>query len=353
MLSSMPVGCFFPTYRMLEDTWREFKRVFSPVSRSKNESEHRLELITGGTLEMWSLDSSTADSVRGHSYRRIIVDEAAIIPNLLEVWNEIIRPTLADFEGDAFFKSTPKGRNGFWNLFQRGEKGEAGWKAFRFPTTANPFIKRSEIAAMKAEMPEITFRQEILAEFIDDNGGVFRKVQDAVFGEMLTEPEKDRQYSASVDVAANVDFTVVTVWDDQAKRAVFIDRFNRVDYPALEDRLVATYKRWHLTGMTVESNSIGQPVIDHLRARGLYIKPFVTTQLTKQAIIQGLQAGFENGEIGIPNHAVLIGELLAFESKRNAGGTFSYSAPDGLHDDCVMSLAIGWNAVSRKGSILF
>jgi hypothetical protein len=48
-----------------------------------------------------------------------------------------------------------------------------------------------------------------------------------------------------------------------------------------------------------------------------------------------------------------VGELLSFESKRNASGSFSYSAPDGMHDDCVMSLAFAWNAVSDRGIILW
>ena len=188
---------------------------------------------------------------------------------------------------------------------------------------------------------------------MDAEGLIFRRVQDAVFGEMLDAPEKGKQYSASVDVAASVDFTVVTVWDDAAKKAVYIDRFNRVDFPVLEDRLAAVYKRWNLHSMIIESNSIGQPVIDHLGARGLHIIPFTTTSASKQKIIQGLQAGFENGEIGIPDYPILIGELLSFEGKRNASGTFAYSAPSGMHDDTVMSLAIGWDSLNSAGVILW
>ena len=105
--------------------------------------------------------------------------------------------------------------------------------------------------------------------------------------------------------------------------------------------------------MVVESNSIGRPVIDELVSRGLNIVPFTTTSATKQAIIQGLQSAFENGQIQVLNDPVLIGELLSFESKRNASGSFSYSAPSGMHDDTVMSLAFAWNAVSDRGIILW
>ena len=125
-----------------------------------------------------------------------------------------------------------------------------------------------------------------------------------------------------------------------------MDRFNRVDYPVLEDRLAAVYDRWGLQSMTIEANSIGKPVIDHMVERGYVIFPFTTTNATKQKIIQGLQSAFEHEQIKILDDPVLIGELLSFESKRNPSGSFSYSAPDGLHDDCVMSLAIAWDAIT-------
>jgi phage terminase large subunit-like protein len=181
---------------------------------------------------------------------------------------------------------------------------------------------------------------------------VFRRVQEAA---VLSpkEPDSTRQYVAGVDVAASVDYTVVTVMDAESKEMVYLDRFNRVDYPVLIDRLESVYHRYHLTSMVVESNSIGRPVIDELVSRGLNIVPFTTTSATKQGIIQNLQSAFENGLIRVLDEPVLIGELLSFEAKRNASGSFSYSAPDGMHDDCVMSLAIAWHGVNDGGVILW
>jgi len=218
--------------------------------------------------------------------------------------------------------------------------------------SGNPYIEASEVEAAKRDLPEIIYRQEYLAEFVDDAGGVFRRVQEAA---ILTpqEPQAGRQYVAGVDVAASVDFTVVTVLDAESKEMVYMDRFNRVDYPVLIDRLESVYQRYHLSSMVVESNSIGRPVIDELVSRDLNIVPFTTTSATKQGIIQSLQSAFENGQILVLDEPVLVGELLSFESKRNASGSFSYSAPDGMHDDCVMSLAIAWHGVSGSGVILW
>jgi len=351
VLAGYPVGVMFPTYKMLSEVWREFVNVFAPLKKDKSEQEHRLELITGGVIEMWSAEA--ADAVRGRKYKRLIFDECAMVGDLVNIWNAVLRPTLVDLKGDAFFKSTPKGRNGFWQFFTMGQDPQnAEWKSWQFPTSANPTIPASEIEAMKTTMPEMIYRQEILAEFLDDSGGVFRRVQEAATLQPR-EPEKGRQYVAGVDVAASVDYTVVTVMDAESREMVYMDRFNRVDYPVLIDRLESVYHRYRLTSMTVESNSIGRPVIDELVSRGLNIVPFTTTSATKQGIIQNLQSAFENGQIRVLDEPVLIGELLSFEAKRNASGSFSYSAPDGMHDDCVMSLAIAWHGLSNRGVILW
>jgi hypothetical protein len=89
-------------------------------------------------------------------------------------------------------------------------------------------------------------------------------------------------------------------------------------------------------------------VLEALGNRGIPITPFLTTSATKQAAVTALQSAFEHGEIGIINDPTLIGELLSFESKRSASGSFTYSAPDGMHDDCVMALAIAWWSISGE-----
>ena len=338
-----------PSYKTSEVGWRPLRQIVCKIPGAEIRLVDRVvNFPGGGFVAVRSADNP--DSLRGEGLDFVVMDECAFMQR--EAWTEAIRPALSDRQGKALFISTPKGRNWFWENYQRGINGEEGWQSWTFPTSSNPFIAKEEIEAARRDLPEIIFRQEYLAEFIDDAGGVFRRVQEAAVLEPK-EYEEGKQYIAGVDVAASVDFTVVSVLDAESKEMVYLDRFNRVDYPVLIDRLEAVYHRYHMTSMVVESNSIGRPVIDELVTRGLNIIPFTTTSATKQSIIQNLQAAFENGQIRILNNPVLIGELLSFESKRNASGGFSYSAPDGMNDDCVMSLAIGWNALNRAGVILW
>jgi hypothetical protein len=348
LFNKEPVAWYEPEYKSLLENWSWFCAILHPIIKRKSEQEKRLDLRNGGYLEMWSLQDQ--DASRGRHYKRVVINEAAKAPHLEYSWNAVIRITLADLMGGAMLGSTPKGLNYFKALFDRGKDPlEHDWSSFQYSTYDNPYIPVSEIEEIKRTTPELLFNQEIMAQFISLEGAVFRRIQEAATMIQLEEPLEGHNYAAGVDVASEIDYTVICVIDLESKEQVFMDRFNRVDYPTLEDRLLQIYTKWHLSGMVVEANSIGRPVIDHLVQKGIGVTPFTTTNTTKQNIIQWLQSAFEHDSIKILDNPVLIGELLSFESKRSISGSFQYSAPEGLHDDCVMSLALAWYAVNGGG----
>lgn len=348
LFANEPIAWFEPEYKSLLENWNWFCSTLQPITKRKSEQEKRLDLVNGGYIEMWSLQDK--DASRGRHYKRVIINEAAKVPHLEYSWNAVIRITLMDLVGGAMLGSTPKGLNYFKALFDRGNDSlEKDWSSFQYSTYDNPYIPVSEIEETKRTTPELLFNQEILAQFISLEGAVFRRIQEVATMTQLEKPLDGHNYTAGVDIASEVDYTVICVLDIESKEQVFMDRFNRVDYPTLEDRLLQVYNTWHLSGMVVEANSIGRPVIDHLVQKGIGVTPFTTTNTTKQNIIQGLQSAFEHDSIKILDNPVLIGELLSFESKRSISGSFQYSAPEGLHDDCVMSLALAWYSVNGGG----
>jgi phage terminase large subunit-like protein len=169
-LAGYPCGWYSPTYRMLTEVWRETCRVLHPVTAQKLEGEHRLQLVTGGIIDMWSLENP--DSSRGRKYKRIVVDEAAMVPNLLDTWNMVLRSTLIDFVGDAWFFSTPRGRNDFMALYEMGQsEAQPDWRSWRFPTSVNPYLPTAEVEAMRSTMTARAYEQEIEARFIDETTG--------------------------------------------------------------------------------------------------------------------------------------------------------------------------------------
>jgi hypothetical protein len=264
----------------------------------------------------------------------------------------VIRPTLLDYKGDGFLLSTPKGRNAFWQMFQWGiDDNIADWSSWQMPTNANPYIDQAEIDDMRSTMPEQVFRQEILAEFIEDGAGVFRRVSECAIAIPETEAplRKDGsrmgEYLIAVDWGKHHDFTVLTVFNLSTNSMVHMDRFNQIDYTVQVNRLVSLYEKFRPVTIIAERNSMGDPLIEQLQRRGLPVQPFNTTNATKARAVDDLALAFERGDIKIINDPVLISELQAYEMERLPSGLMRYNAPSGMHDDTVMSTAIGWQGV--------
>jgi hypothetical protein len=345
-LQGNPVAWFAPSYKYLGEAWRHVSHILQPVTVRANEQEHRIELVTRGVVEMWTLQDK--DAGRGRKYKRAIFDECAMVPDLLNIWNLSLRATLVDLVGDAWFLSTPKGRNAFWQLYQIAQNDTRGeWAFWQRTSYENPHIRPSELDAMRATMPERVFAQEIMAQFLDDAGGVFRKVVEAA---TLAEqpPIPGHQYVMGVDWGKSNDFTVLTVIDVAERRLAAMDRFNQIDWSLQRGRLAATYARYKPTTIIAETNSIGEPNIEALRAEGLPVQGFTTTNATKAQIIEGLSLAFETSALAILNDDVLVGELQAYELERLPSGLVRYNAPEGMHDDCVMSLALAWWGADRR-----
>jgi phage FluMu gp28-like protein len=291
---------------------------------------------------MWSLDSP--DSGRGRAYALVVLDEAALIPNLETAWQESIRPQLTDYQGGAWFLSTPKGtQNYFHTLYQRGQDArQADWASWQMPTSSNPFMPAAEIEAARADLTDLAFAQEYLAQFVSWAGAVFRRILEAI----AEAPANVPAAIIGVDWGRTSDYTVFTALA-AGGQVLAIDRFRGLEYSLQRGRLQAFHER--LGGrayIIAEYNSMGGPVVEQLQRDGLPVAAFNTTNASKAAAVEALALAFERGSIRIPNDPVLIGELQAFEGKPLPSGLMRYAAPEGGgHDDMVMSLAIGWAAL--------
>ncbi|HEX5324380.1 MAG TPA: terminase family protein, partial [Capsulimonadaceae bacterium] len=178
-LAGYPAAWFSDKFASLDNPWRDLKRILRPAIREKNETLRRIDLVTGGSIKMWSLEDDPECS-RGPKYKRIVVDEAAKCSKLIHAWREAIRANLADYRGDAWFLSTPKGRNDFWQLFQYGQDElRPEWACWQMGTGANPFISPEEIEAMRQEMGAVVASQEIDAQFLEVGGRFFDEWDEA------------------------------------------------------------------------------------------------------------------------------------------------------------------------------
>lgn len=150
-----------PTYKQAKRiAWKTIKDFTRHLWASPpNETDLRIELVTGGTIALRGADNY--DGLRGEGLDFVVLDECASMRP--KAWTEVLRPALSDREGGALFIGTPQGRNHFYDLFEACEK--KGWAAFQYTTEQSGIVSHEELEAARHDLDERTYRQEYQASF--------------------------------------------------------------------------------------------------------------------------------------------------------------------------------------------
>jgi phage FluMu gp28-like protein len=334
-----------PTNKNTKRMYPKFKQALKHIPGVyTNDSDYLIRMPTGAFIQFVSLHEY--DNLRGEGLHHIKVDEAAFIK--AGVFDKVLRPMLAAKRGSAWLLSSPNGKNEFWQWYQRGLDSTVNdWYSFHAPSYTSPVLSEAELDSIRLSTPERVFRQEYLAEFLDDGGAVFRNIRNCINGN----PKRSGKVIFGVDWARYSDYTVIVALDYDTGAVLEIDRFNQIDWTLQRGRLKAMFDRWKPSAILAEKNSIGEPNIEELRKDGLPVQPFDTTASSKQQIINQLALAFEQGDISILPDETLIGELQAYTIERLPSGNLRYTAPSGLHDDMVMALALAWHKRMSGGEI--
>lgn len=170
LLRGQKCGVFCPTYDFIDDFWEEMKERLEHVTIYKSEAKKIIRLVNGGEMKIWSLEKARAG--RGKKYHRIIVDEAAYVKDLKESWEKALRATLTDYQGDAYFLSSPVFGTYFHVLFDMQDKFD-DWASFQMATVTNPMMPAAEIENARKQLDPLTFAQEYLAKFVNLTGRAF------------------------------------------------------------------------------------------------------------------------------------------------------------------------------------
>jgi len=162
-----------PTYRQAKMIcWESLKSKLKDLKwiRKINETDLSMDLKNGSQIALRGADRG-ADSLRGVGLNYLVIDEFADITP--EAWYEVLRPTLSDTKGHAFFCGTPKGYgNWAYDLYSKGQK-DTDWQSFQFTTLEGGQVDQEEIDQAKIDLDERTFRQEYLASFETYSGSIY------------------------------------------------------------------------------------------------------------------------------------------------------------------------------------
>ncbi len=328
-----------PIFAQSKIAFRRLKRGLSRDAYAANESELTLTLANAAVL--WFKGSENADSLYGEDVHGAVIDEATRVKE--ESWHAV-RTTLTATKGRLRIIGNVKGRkNWAYKLARRAEGGEPGMhyaKITAVDAVAAGILDAAEVEDARRMLPDAVFRELYLAEPSDDGGNPFGI--EAIRKTMLPTLGAGEPVCFGLDLAKSGDWCVLIGLD--ASGAVC--RFDRWQ-GSWQGTIPRVLSQVGQVVTLVDSTGAGDPVLEALqqggRTQGASILGYVFSAPSKQRLMEGLAVAIQQGRVRVPPDEppmrVIVAELEAFEYVYRRVGV-SYSAPEGMHDDCVCALAL-------------
>lgn len=332
-----------PTQGQARDImWQTLLELGNPVIVSSHINNLQIKLINGATISLKGADRP--ETMRGVSLKFLVMDEYADMKP--EVFEQILRPALADQKGHALFIGTPMGRNHFYELYQYAELGDdVTYKSWHFTSYDNPLLDEDEINVAKKSMSSYAFRQEFMASF-EARGSEMFKEDWVKFGES---PEEGDYYIA-IDLAgfeevnkqrtknSKLDETAIAVVKVKDNGHWHVENVvhGRWELSETARKIFEVVRDYKPIGIGIEKGiarqAVMSPLTDMMKRRGLFFRVDELTHGNKKKtdrVMWALQGRFENGFITLNK-----GEW----NNRFLDQLFQF--PDPLtHDDLVDALA--------------
>jgi phage terminase large subunit-like protein len=326
--------------------YKQSKKVFDEMEKVTKSSGlfeyNRSDLtISGFNSQIQFFSGERPDNIRGNTFDYLIVDEMAFTRP--ELWSEVLSATVLVKGKKVIFISTPKGKNHFYQLSLQPNYDNR-YKYFHYSSYDNPMIDAEDLEERKRSLPKHIFEQEYLAKFIDNASGLFKNVDSCV----IKPAERTQKLFGGLDIGRADDYTVLTILNKNYQM-VYVQRWRQQEWSKIIDEVAAKIREYNAE-IFVEVNNQGDVFYEMLQNK-VYnnVQPYVTSTATKPIMIEDLAVHFENKDIGILNESWLVDELNAFTYIYNEKTRrVQYGAPQGVHDDGVMSLALAVQSIKKN-----
>lgn len=224
-----PTAWFAPDYKTLAEVYEEIIDIVEPIKKASSKTAGVIRTVTGGRIDFWTLENERAG--RSRKYKRLFIDESAFTnPNMMDVWERSIKPTLLDYSGSAMTASNTNGVDTENFLWKVCNEPKHGFIEFHAPSWHNPLIperlkgetvfdhqarRLAEFARIKAREHPLVFAQEYAADFVDWSGVAFFDLDKwLVDGQPVERPTRCDAVFAVIDSATKTgsgnDGTAVT-----------------------------------------------------------------------------------------------------------------------------------------------
>lgn len=211
--------------------WEALKKRIGKIGEA-NEGRLEMKVPTkdGGFSIIYIAGWENRENFRGMRADLIVFDEVDTMRDFFIGWQEIFRPALTDTGGNGIFIGTPKKENPNLRRLEKEAKTNEDYETFHFTTADNPFIPQLEIDKAKEELDNETYQQEYLAEYIDNQGSLFR--YDSIIDIFSNTITKQGEKYLIVDIADDgSDKTIFSFWED-------LEEYHREEYARLNTEMI-------------------------------------------------------------------------------------------------------------------
>lgn len=304
---------------------------------NRNETDLRVDILPTRS-QIYVFGADRPDLMRGPNPQGVVLDEFSV--QKAEVWNDIIQPVMrANPTAWTWFLFTPRGKNHAHTVYEFGLRGDDEWKSWKLTVLESGIFAPIQIENARRDMPENTFKQELMCEFLEGEGSVFTGVREA----MTSRPEPPKPnhlYVMGVDLAKVTDYTVITVYDRQGNNQVYQDRFNALEWPFQKQKIFAISRHYNNALCVLDATGLGDPVADDLVRIGIPVEPVKITEQIKKEMIEKLSIWLQLKKCAILPVEETLQEFDNFSYEIGPTGKVRYQARQGFHDDIVVSHAL-------------
>jgi len=304
----------------------------------KKETDLTIEFkASGGQIHIYGADRP--DLMRGPNPMGVVLDEFS--RQKKQVWDDIVQPIMrANPKNWTWFLFTPFGKNHAFDIYQYGEEERAGeWKSWKLTVEDSGIFDKTQMENMRLTSTAQTFSQEYMCEFLEGEGSVFRAVRDVCMASP-ERPVENHNYVMGVDLAKHIDYTVITVYDRATNAQVYQDRFQRIDWPFQKAKIKAVSDLYNHALVILDATGIGDPIYDDLARINTPVQEFKITNESKKDLIENLSIKIEQRQVKMINMQETLFEFDNFAFEVLPSGRIVYGAPEGFHDDIVISHAL-------------
>ena len=325
-------GWIAPVYSQSKSVMDQIVNTATDVITSSNRMEGTITFINGSTLKFLSSDSP--DNIRGFRFTHLILDEAAFIKET--ALQTAILPTLNPLGRKCLMISTPRGRNHFYQWFNKKEVVKT-----KFPLTECPYINPELVEEARKSLPPDIYRQEFLAEFVDSTNDVFVGIDKVSTVNLFSNQVRTDVY-AGIDTGLTDDKSVLTLMDGTG-RVRWVEGLNNRSIQDIAEHFKSIMGSFNVVGGYVETNGIGRAMYDLIKQHFPKVRPFNTTQDNKTDMVRKLIGDIESMNIELPTMELLPElheEFGGYTYKMSANGKLTFTHMPGGHDDYIDSLML-------------